>query len=152
MTVNDPNNGSNANVNFSINTTRRRRTSYSSSDDENALTDQKTNCGEGNELGCCTRTSTATTVVDIEDLLPKRLSTNRNNDDDVPTNGLCSTQFNCASTSREACHSLVQRYQDQSQYELEPIEYDETVDSYQVLKHTVLLILLLCSMFVVSIY
>jgi hypothetical protein len=134
----------NQEVNFGINRVRRRR-SVSSDDDDDEVLDIgcKSNGGDG---GCCSAPSPAiqTRVVDIEDLISK------DDNDDIAANGLCSTQFNCASTSRQNCQSLVQRYQEDSQYELEPIEYDDNTDSYQVLKHTVLLVLLLCSMFVVS--
>lgn len=124
-------------VNFTINNVRRRR-SISSDDDDGA------GCsGSGDNGQCCSAAvKKETRVVDIEDIIPKGPNV------DVTANNLCSTQFGCASTSRQACESLVQRYQEQSHYDLEPIEYEEDVDTYQVLKHTALLILLLCSMFV----
>lgn len=123
----------NSDVNFSIHTRKIRRRHSSSEDEENQ------SCHTDN---CCNRDSstTATTVVDIEDLLSKSGG---------DQNGLCPTSRDCAGTSRDNCQSLVQRYQEQSQYELEPLEVEET-DLYQTLKHTVLLVLLLCSMFVVS--
>lgn len=127
-------------VNFTINNVRRRR-SLTSDDDEEAAA----GCSGSGENGqCCSAAKPKTTraVVDIEDIVPTGPNV------DVSANNLCSTQFGCANTSRQACQSLVQRYQEDSHYELEPIEYDDNVDTYQVLKHTALLILLLCSMFV----
>ena len=126
-------------INFTINGVRRRRSLSSDEDDEGA------GCsGSGSNGQCCSAAvpTQTRTVVDIEDIVPKGPNV------DVTAANLCSTQFGCASTSRQACQSMVQRYQENSHYELEPIEYDDNVDTYQVLKHTVLLILLLCSMFV----
>lgn len=126
-------------VNFPINNVRRRRSITSEDDD-----DEIACSGSGDNGKCCSAAVKTETraVVDIEDIIPKGPNV------DVTANNLCSTQFGCASTSRQACQSLVQRYQENSHYDLEPIEYDDNVDTYQVLKHTVLLILLLCSMFV----
>lgn len=126
-------------VNFPINNVRRRRSITSDDDD-----DEIACSGNGDDGQCCAAavTTERRAVVDIEDIIPKGPNV------DVTANNLCSTQFGCASTSRQACQSLVQRYQENSHYDLEPIEYDDSVDTYQVLKHTVLLILLLCSMFV----
>jgi Domain found in Dishevelled, Egl-10, and Pleckstrin (DEP) len=122
-------------VNFTINNVRRRR-SISSDDDDIAGCSGSADNGQ-----CCSApVKKETRVVDIEDIIPKGPN--------VDANNLCSSQFGCASTSREACQSLVQRYQEQSHNDLEPIEFEEDVDTYQVLKHTALLILLLCSMFV----
>ncbi|CAO1400265.1 unnamed protein product [Diamesa hyperborea] len=130
-------------VNFGINQVRRRRSLSSSEEDEGVAINNEGCKPNGGD--CCSATpatpSNPARVVDIEDLM-----TNDNDDDDG--NGLCSTQFNCASTSRQNCQSILQKYQEESQYELEPIEYDDNIDNYQVLKHTVLLVLLLCSMFV----
>lgn len=126
-------------VNFTINNVRRRRSI--SSDDE----DEAAGCsGSGSNGECCAAVPKTETraVVDIEDIIPKGSNV------DISANNLCSTQFGCASTSRQACQSRVDRYQEESNCELEPIEYDDSIDPYQVLKHTVLLILLLCSMFV----
>lgn len=125
-------------VNFTINNVRRRRSLSSDDDEENGCSGSREN-GE-----CCSAAVKTETraVVDIEDIIAKGPNV------DVTANNLCSTQFGCASTSRQACQSLVQRYQEDSHYALEPIEYEDNVDTYQVLKHTVLLILLLCSMFV----
>lgn len=129
----------NSAVNFPINNVRRRRSVTSEDEDEEIAC-----TGSANNDQCCSTVVRRETraVVDIEDIIPKGPNV------DVTANNLCSTQFGCASTSREACQSLVQRYQENSHYDLEPIEYDDNVDTYQVLKHTVLLILLLCSMFV----
>lgn len=62
---------------------------------------------------------------------------------------MCSSAFSCPTSSRENCQSRVQRYKDQARYALEPLEFTDDTDEHQTLKHTVLLILLLCSMFVV---
>lgn len=139
----------NQEVNFGINSIRRRRSVSSNDDDDNDDGIESNNEGcKSNGVNCCSAIpvtpSTPARVIDIEDLLAQ------DNDNDDDGNGLCSTQFNCASTSRQNCQSILQKYQEESQYELEPIEYDDNVDNYQVLKHTVLLVLLLCSMFVVS--
>lgn len=130
----------NSDVNFSIHARKiRRRQNSSTSDDE-----EIPSCQTDGNGSCCNRGSstTGTTVLDIEDLLAKTTRRDSSN--------LCPTQFDCsAGTSGQNCQSLVQRYREQSQYELEPLEIEET-DLYQTLKHTVLLVLLLCSMFVVS--
>lgn len=136
--INDSLNRADSGLNFTINNVRRRR-SVSSDDDEAA------GCsGSGDNGQCCSAAAPTErrAVVDIEDMIPSGPNV------DVTANNLCSTQFGCASTSRQACQSLVQQYQENSHYDLEPIEYEESGDTYQVLKHTLLLILLLCSMFV----
>lgn len=62
--------------------------------------------------------------------------------------GLCGSQFNCGG-SREACQSRVEDYRTMAtQDALEPADVEWEAFNYQVTKHTVLLILLLCSMFV----
>lgn len=127
----------NSDVNFSIHTRKIRRQRNSLSSDEEGAPSCQTD-GNGS---CCNRNGTS--VLDIEDLLAKSSNTESGN--------LCPTNFDCAGSSRENCQTLVQRYQEQSQYELEPLEVEET-DVYQTLKHTVLLVLLLCSMFVVSFF
>lgn len=118
-------------LNFSIN--NRVRSSSTSDEDESK-------CSNNEE--CCTRKSNATTVVDIEDLLAQN-----GNDHDRPK-GLCSSQFHCDGTSRENCQSLVKKYQVETNQGLEPLEFPENTDEFQIMRHTVLLILLLCSMFV----
>lgn len=126
-------------LNFHINGIRRRK-SVSSSDDEDSPS-----CSGGQSGGACCSAATVKeikTVVDIEDIIPKEPNVTSN------SNSLCATQFGCPSTSRAECHSRVQRYQENSHYDLEPLEVEDETDTYQVLKHTVLLILLLCSMFV----
>lgn len=95
-------------------------------------------------------------VVDIEDLF----SAGGGNGGDVgsaetttacdlnsPTS-LCSSQFNCGS-SRDACESRVEDYRAITTADaLEPADLEDASHNCQVTKHTVLLILLLCSMFV----
>uniref|UniRef100_A0A182NM57 DEP domain-containing protein n=1 Tax=Anopheles dirus TaxID=7168 RepID=A0A182NM57_9DIPT len=110
-------------------------------------------CGDGK--GCCSSpSSTIRTVVDIEDLA---IGGSINNDfgggdgPDSPTmqpNGMCSAQFNCPAAGKQQCQSLIDRYREQANDGLEPLEYDKTGDQQQILRHMVLLILLLCSMFV----
>uniref|UniRef100_A0A0K8UC13 Integral membrane protein GPR155 n=1 Tax=Bactrocera latifrons TaxID=174628 RepID=A0A0K8UC13_BACLA len=154
---------------------RRRYGSYSSSDDDDIIstTDNGPNtiaggCGGGGGGTCCTSTTSPTTttvVVDIEDLLAKTAAEGaRKRSNDIATtpstdqfedenlgirSGICSPAFNCgAGSSRQNCQSIIERYHDQSRRGLEPLEYANDADEYQTLKHTVLLILLLCSMFV----
>ncbi|XP_054732523.1 integral membrane protein GPR155 isoform X1 [Anastrepha obliqua] len=131
-------------------------------------------CGGDNGTCCSTITAptTTTVVVDIEDLLQRRQSasnptaedgTRQRNVDKAITpstdqfedenlgirSGICSPAFNCgASSSRQSCQTIIERYQDQSRRGLEPLECPSDADEHQTLKHTVLLILLLCSMFV----
>lgn len=147
---------SSADINFHINNRVRRRLS-SSSDEQEDTDDRSTkvahpNAAEAATAGCtvnsddcCTRKSTATTVVDIEDLM----SSSKYDSDAPRSNGLCSSNFNCAGPSRQSCKTLVQQYQEQNRHGLEPIEFsDSDEDELQSMRHTVLLILLLCSMFV----
>lgn len=83
-------------------------------------------------------------------------TTNNGNDEDIADDGgdvpnrFCSLQFNCDGVSRQNCQSLIQNYQSMTSIGLEPIEYPENIDEHQTMRHIVLLILLLCSMFVVS--
>lgn len=77
--------------------------------------------------GCCEESS----PVDIEDLVPSSPSR--------PT--LCPTRFNC--NPARSCQTLLKQYEERDVTEDEP----ETPDQ-QILRHTVLLILLLCSMFI----
>lgn len=118
-----------------------RKRSYSSSDE-----DENPKSGCHSAENCCSQTSPATTVVDIEDLLEK--PTSPYTDPNVGGRDMCSSAFSCPTSSRENCQSRVQRYKDQARYALEPLEFTDDTDEHQTLKHTVLLILLLCSMFV----
>ncbi|XP_041770116.1 integral membrane protein GPR155 [Anopheles merus] len=108
--------------------------------------------GRGGTGGCCSSSSgTIRTVVDIEDLA---IGASINNDVNEPgsstlqTSGMCSAQFNCPAAGKQQCQSLIDRYREQANDGLEPVEYDKTGDQQQILRHMVLLILLLCSMFV----
>ncbi|XP_055603082.1 integral membrane protein GPR155 [Uranotaenia lowii] len=130
----------------------RRRHSLTSSDDE-ILRGRESGCeGNGDGNGCCSARSGTTsprTVVDIEDLIIQRsLNNDIENDESESPNGMCSAQFNCPSAGKQQCQSLIDRYREQSRDGLEPLEIDKTGDEHQTLKHMVLLILLLCSMFV----
>ena len=62
---------------------------------------------------------------------------------------MCSPSFSCPSNERQNCQSLIKQYEEQTRKGLEPLEFPNDTDEHQTLKHTVLLILLLCSMFVV---
>ncbi|XP_068142293.1 lysosomal cholesterol signaling protein [Drosophila tropicalis] len=125
-------------------------------------------CGSGNG-NCCsgggsrvsTPTTTSTVVVDIEDLLNRNrqrnnLTSDRDLDKIEPAPNteelrrhMCSSSFNCGpSTSRQNCQTIIERYEDQTRRGLEPLERTSDPDEHQTLKHTVLLIILLCSMFV----
>ncbi|XP_067644870.1 lysosomal cholesterol signaling protein isoform X2 [Eurosta solidaginis] len=143
---------------------------------DNSATTIGEGCTNINGNCCSTDTTTSptttTVVVDIEDLLERRKSaansgTNgevRHRSIDAATtpstdqfehnnrgirSSICSSGFNCASrSSRQDCQSIVERYKDESHRDLEPLEYPSDADEHQTLKHTVLLILLLCSMFV----
>lgn len=117
--------------------------------------------GCSNDADCCSRQQSTAVVLDIEDLLAasaakhsaKNLATpdNVNNTNSSGgSNGLCSTKFNCGGTSRQNCQNLISEYQDHAHHGLEPLEFPENLDEHQTMRHTVLLILLLCSMFVVS--
>ncbi|KAL5292337.1 GPR155 family protein [Megaselia abdita] len=135
---------SEATMQTSISTTNliRRRSSMSSSDEE--MIDD----GCGNGENCCSNTDNRqATVVDIEDLLAKRKKESFT-PPESPNRAICSPSYACASTSRQNCQSIVQQYQEQSRNGLEPLEYAIDEDDHQTLKHTVLLIILLCSMFV----
>uniref|UniRef100_A0A182Y319 Uncharacterized protein n=1 Tax=Anopheles stephensi TaxID=30069 RepID=A0A182Y319_ANOST len=109
--------------------------------------------GGGGAGGCCSSSSTTIrTVVDIEDLA---IGASINNDvseaggsSTIQSNGMCSAQFNCPAAGKQQCQSLIDRYREQASDGLEPLEYDKTGDQQQILRHMVLLILLLCSMFV----
>ncbi|XP_030385806.1 integral membrane protein GPR155 isoform X2 [Scaptodrosophila lebanonensis] len=154
-----------------------RTTSYSSSSDDDEMIPTAAGaratrsnaaavgCGSGNG-NCCsgsnvtTPTTATTVVVDIEDLLTRRRSTAATNQKNVeaierdPVNEdvrihMCSTAYNCGpSTSRQSCQSIIERYEEQTRRGLEPLENASDCDEQQTLKHTVLLIILLCSMFV----
>lgn len=157
--------------NFSINN-RVRGASSSSDEDEDdtvittvkAISEQaEVNSsveGCSNNTDCCSRQQSTAVVLDIEDLLAaaaKRSSNKADTTDSVSNmnpsggnNGLCSTKFNCGGTSRQNCQTLISEYQDHAHQGLEPLEFPEIVDEHQTMRHTVLLILLLCAMFVVS--
>uniref|UniRef100_A0AAG5D405 DEP domain-containing protein n=1 Tax=Anopheles atroparvus TaxID=41427 RepID=A0AAG5D405_ANOAO len=139
-------------------TVHRRRQSVTSSDDEilaaglSGCEGGVANGGCGANGGCCSSSSaTVRTVVDIEDLAIGSSINNgdvRGESDAIQPSGLCSAQFNCPTASKQQCQSLIDRYREQANEGLEPLEFDKTVDQQQILRHMVLLILLLCSMFV----
>lgn len=80
------------------------------------------------------------TPPDIEDLCRSI-----ENDNNLRTNELCSSSYACSGPSRQQCQDLVNDYHQRQQ-----LEFTEFYHSIQSFRHTVLLILLLCSMFVVS--
>uniref|UniRef100_A0A8D8N5X4 Integral membrane protein GPR155 n=1 Tax=Culex pipiens TaxID=7175 RepID=A0A8D8N5X4_CULPI len=128
----------------------RRRHSVTSSDDE-ILRGGDTDGGcNGGGNGCCSSNRGAIrSVVDIEDLVAQRsINNDIENEETITSSGMCSAQFNCPSASKQQCQSLIDRYREHARDGLEPIEFDKNVDEHQTLKHMVLLILLLCSMFV----
>lgn len=89
-------------------------------------------------------------VVDIEDLIAvgSQESNGDLNSPGATPASLCGSQFNCG-TSRDACQSRVEDYRTMASADaLEPADVEWEAYNYQVTKHTVLLILLLCSMFV----
>ncbi|XP_055627992.1 integral membrane protein GPR155 [Toxorhynchites rutilus septentrionalis] len=127
----------------------RRRQSITSSDDEILRANSGTECEGTNAGGCCSSAGAARTVVDIEDLrIQRSISNDIESEDFITSSGMCSAQFNCPAASKQQCQSLIERYREHAHDGLEPLEFDKTVDEHQTLKHTVLLILLLCSMFV----
>lgn len=155
----------NRDVNFSINS--RVRHSVSSDEEDDA---SKTN-GCTNDADCCSSQPTGPIILDIEDLVastahrsPIKCRGDGGDggfDSDATTaiykepvagssNGMCSSKFNCGGTSRQNCQSLIKEYQVYANNGLEPLEFPENVDEHQTMQHTVLLILLLCSIFVVS--
>lgn len=83
-------------------------------------------------------------IPDIEDIF--RPTGNDNDNDKALRNGrdFCSSSFACSGPSRQHCQDLVRDYRQQQR-----LEFLEFYDNIQSLRHTVLLILLLCSMFVV---
>ncbi|KAJ8917326.1 hypothetical protein NQ315_002348 [Exocentrus adspersus] len=101
--------------------------------------------------GCCEDKDSP--VTDIEDLLGDRNGGFKSfiavTPGDSPSRGdLCPTGFGCDGPKREACHGIVRQYQQQIDDDLELIEEEPESHEPQILRHTVLLILLLCSMFV----
>lgn len=113
--------------------------------------------------GRCEDRDITSPVVDIEDLTAenfnnRRMSSAQPNENIVvesslnpPTNNAstsCATKYGCQGPQREACKAVVGQYQQPIDEDLEPIEEDPESHDPQILRHTVLLILLLCSMFV----
>lgn len=79
-------------------------------------------------------------VTDIEDLYIKPSTSSP-----AKANDFCSSSFGCNGQSRQHCNELIKDYKEQQQ-----VDFNEFYINTQSLRHTVLLILLLCSMFVVS--
>lgn len=142
-------------INFSINNRVRhlsKSDDFISNDDSDQMSPECSNAEE-----CCTRKSTATTVVDIEDLVGNKgvgfsAADGEYNQNAGTSGGLCSSTFNCNGSARQTCEHLIREYHrhQAGQGLLEPLELPENVDEHQTMKHIVLLILLLCAMFVVS--
>ncbi|CAG9770867.1 unnamed protein product [Ceutorhynchus assimilis] len=122
----------------------------------NGLPTIKESCGEDKEI--------TTPVVDIEDLVSSGSSINgavrrivaKPNHEESPNHQVtsttsnvgCTTKFGCKGPQKEACRAVVGQYQQSIDEDLEPIEEDPDSHDPQILRHIVLLILLLCSMFV----
>ncbi|XP_056633190.1 integral membrane protein GPR155 [Diorhabda sublineata] len=97
-------------------------------------------------------------VTDIEDLLDDFKKKNGSpdikgyltvlSDEGTSPNGegICPVRYGCS--GREICHGIINQYQEQIDDDLELIEEESESHEPQILRHTVLLILLLCSMFV----
>ncbi|XP_018569986.1 integral membrane protein GPR155 [Anoplophora glabripennis] len=108
--------------------------------------------------GCCEDKESP--VTDIEDLLADKAAKERDGDfksfiaaspDDSLSpsrDGFCPSRFGCGGPKRETCQGIVRQYQEQIDDDLELIEEEPESHEPQILRHTVLLILLLCSMFV----
>lgn len=65
---------------------------------------------------------------------------------------MCPSGFGCQNRKKDSCHNLIQEYQTQVDENSEMIEEEFNIShDPQILRHMVLLILLLCSMFVVRI-
>lgn len=111
---------------------------------------------------CCTRRRAEPTVLDIEDLLARNatqadgavgsttdaVENSQPGADDVSS--MCGQQFGCGTDSRQTCQSMLNLYRnDALAHGLEPLESpDAPGDELQTMRHTVLLIVLLCGMFV----
>ncbi|KAL3271094.1 hypothetical protein HHI36_021590 [Cryptolaemus montrouzieri] len=82
-------------------------------------------------------------VVEIEDLFEKS-SVSR-----ASTYAMCPSGFQCQNKKTDQCQNLVQKYQQQADEDMELIEEEFNLNhDPQIMRHMVLLILLLCSMFV----
>lgn len=68
------------------------------------------------------------------------------------SNGLCPSRFGCQGAQRSQCQGILQQYQEQIDEDVDLIEEEPDSHDPQILRHVVLLILLLCSMFVVGIF
>ncbi|CAG9862622.1 unnamed protein product [Phyllotreta striolata] len=110
--------------------------------------------------GCCEEKESP--VVDIEDILGDFGKKGSDGSTEIKgylsvlseeglspsTDGLCPTRYGCAGPRREMCQGVVRQYQQQIDDDLEFIEEEPESHEPQILRHIVLLILLLCSMFV----
>lgn len=143
-------------VNFNINNRVRRASSSSDEGVDTTITRASIetfappheNCSKDDD--CCSRQAPQPIILDIEDLIVRNnRSPTKTAGSIQSTAGMCSADSNCAGPSQD-CQHLIHTYQEHSQNGLEPLEIDENVDEFQTMQHTVLLILLLCSMFVVN--
>lgn len=94
------------------------------------------NIGENQESNG-RESSGASAETDIEDLFKSKEHPTRDNE-------FCNSEFNCSGKSRENCQKLMQDYRSQTITGMK--DFNQNVKSMRL---TVLLILLLCSMFVV---
>lgn len=98
--------------------------------------------GSRNRLRSTIASPDTVAVSDIEDLCKPP-----ENDKKPRSNEYCNTSFACSGPSRQQCQELVRDYHQRQQ-----LEFREFYHGIQSFRHTVVLILLLCSMFVVSIF
>lgn len=115
------------------------------SSSDSGVSSRGTKCGNLPTIneGCCEESP----VIDIEDIGQVKSFTTT---DGLSPNqhDLCPSRYGCQGPKREQCQGIVQQYQQQIDDDLELIEEEPESHEPQILRHTVLLILLLCSMFV----
>lgn len=120
-----------------INDAERNSFMRTESDDQETTRNRMRQSGQSEES--CTG---SVITPDIEDLCKPTA-----NDKHLRSNEMCSSSFACSGPSRQQCQELVNDYNQRQQ-----LEFEEFYNNIQSLRHTVLLILLLCSMFVVCVY
>lgn len=122
--------------------------SASTSADFGASTLRNHNCGSLPTIneGCCEESP----VVDIEDIVSGSTSDIKSLLPASDNDGLCPSRYGCHGPKRQQCHGIVRQYQEQIDNDLEYIEEEPESHEPQIVRHTVLLIMLLCSVFVVS--
>ncbi|XP_022903985.2 lysosomal cholesterol signaling protein [Onthophagus taurus] len=109
-------------------------------------------CEAGSSLeggGCCGGNTSTPVVVDIEDIDKKfkpKINSQRKRNNSIS----CATPSSgCGGgTPQNECQNILRRYQEPIDEDIEMIEEEPDTHDAQILRHVVLLILLLCSMFV----